>query len=64
MVRILPFIEEEGIYGAIDQNGSVTGRLLPDSLPWNKHNRDLLRSERFPWMFCPSSSLDQLVLTT
>jgi prepilin-type N-terminal cleavage/methylation domain-containing protein len=63
LIRILPYIEEENIYEEIDQTSSVTGRLVPDALPSNKHNRDVLRSQDFPWMFCPSSTLDRLVLT-
>jgi len=67
-VRILPFIEEDSIYNQFDQtgvysvNGVATGRLVEDSLPWNRQNRDLLRDTIFPWMFCPSSTLDKLVL--
>jgi len=63
LVRVLPYIEEESIYNEFDQVGAVTGRLLPDAEPWSRPNRDLLRGYRFPWMFCPSSPLDQLVLT-
>ena len=68
LVRILPFIEEDSIYNQFDQtgvysvNGVATGRLVEDSLPWNRQNRDLLRDTIFPWMFCPSSTLDKLVL--
>jgi len=63
LVRILPYIEEENIYADFDQQSSVTGRLVPDSLPYNKHNLDLLKGQDFPWMFCPSSTLDRLSLT-
>lgn len=63
LVRLLPYIEEESLYNEFDQVGAVTGLLYSDTLPWSLHNRDLLRGQRFPWMFCPSSSLDQLVLT-
>lgn len=63
LVRILPYLEEETIYGEFDQSGPVTGRLVPDSQPWNRRNRDLLRDQIFSFMFCPSSSLDKLVLT-
>jgi type II secretory pathway pseudopilin PulG len=63
LVRILPYLEEENVYNEFDQLGSVTGRLLPDSQPWNRRNRDLLQSVQFSWMFCPSSALDRLVLT-
>ncbi len=63
LVRILPYLEEESIYNEFDQNSSVTGRLVPDSQPWNRRNRDLLRDQIFPFMFCPSSTLEKLVLT-
>ena len=63
LIRILPYIEEENIYNDFDQQSSVTGRVIPDSLPYNKHNRDLLQGMDFPWMFCPSSSLDRFSLT-
>lgn len=63
LVRILPYIEEESIYNDFDQQSSVTGRLIPDALPHNEHNRELLKGEDFPWMFCPSSSLDRFSLT-
>jgi prepilin-type N-terminal cleavage/methylation domain-containing protein len=63
LIRILPYIEEETVYSEFDQVGAVTGRLLPDSQPWNVRNRNVLRNQRFPFMFCPSSTLDKLVLT-
>jgi type II secretory pathway pseudopilin PulG len=63
LVRILPYLEEETIYGEFDQLGPVTGRLVPDSQPWSQRNRDVLRGQLFPFMFCPSSSLEKLVLT-
>jgi len=63
LVRVMPYIEEESVYNEFDQVGAVTGLLYSNSQPWSRLNRDLLRGQRFPWMFCPSSSLDQLVLT-
>ena len=63
LIRILPYIEEESIYNDFDQLSSVTGRVIPDSLPYNEHNRELLRGMDFPWMFCPSSPLDRFSLT-
>jgi len=63
LVRILPYLEEETIYNQFDQHSSVTGRLVPDSQPWNRRNRDVLRDQIFPFMFCPSSTLEKLVLT-
>lgn len=69
MVRILPYIEEESLYNSFDQigvgsvNGVTTGRLVPDSLPWNQVNRDLLQDVVLPFLACPSSTLDRLVLT-
>jgi prepilin-type N-terminal cleavage/methylation domain-containing protein/prepilin-type processing-associated H-X9-DG protein len=63
LVRILPYIEEETIYYEFDQQSAVTGRLVPDSQPWNRRNRDVLRDQIFPFMFCPSSSLEKVVLT-
>jgi len=63
LVRILPYIEEESIYNEFDQVSAVTGRLVPDSQPYNERNRQVLRDQLFSWMFCPSSSLDKLVLT-
>ena len=63
LVRILPYIEEESIYDQFDQTSAVTGRLVPDSQPYNENNRRLLQNVNFSWMFCPSSTLDKLVLT-
>ncbi len=64
LIRILPYIEEENIYNEFDQQSSVTGRLVSDALPWNRHNRDLLRGEDFPFMFCPSASSLERMSTT
>lgn len=58
-VRILPFIEEDQIYGDTDQGGS--GWLGQGG---SAHNRDVYRRQFFQFMQCPSSNLEKFALTT
>ena len=64
-VRILPYAEEKAIYDQFDQMGNAngyTGWVGGASYGGNAYNRDLLRKKFFKFMYCPSSSLDKLVL--
>ena len=60
-LRILPLIEEQGTYDRFDKEARITGWL--GSGAGNKENRDKLRDQYFPFMYCPSSSLPRFVLT-
>jgi prepilin-type N-terminal cleavage/methylation domain-containing protein/prepilin-type processing-associated H-X9-DG protein len=63
-VRILPYIEQKTVYDRLDVKGWTTGWLGPDSFSnANKQNRAALRSMTFSFMFCPSSTLPELVMT-
>jgi prepilin-type processing-associated H-X9-DG protein len=63
-VRILPYIEQNTVYNKLDTTGWTTGWLGPNSYSnANQQNRGVLRFLRFNFMFCPSSSLPQLVMT-
>jgi prepilin-type processing-associated H-X9-DG protein len=59
-VRILPYVEQTSIFDRYDQN---TGGWLGEPSA-NAINRDLLRNQRFSFMYCPSSTLAPLVMTT
>ena len=67
LVRILPYIEQQNIYNQLDFNGASTGGsigwLAGGSWGGNAQNREVLKNMKFPFMFCPSSNLDQLVIT-
>jgi prepilin-type N-terminal cleavage/methylation domain-containing protein/prepilin-type processing-associated H-X9-DG protein len=59
-VRILPYIEQGAVYEKFDQKSAITGWLGDGG---NYANRDMLRDVTFNFMFCPSSTLPQLVLS-
>ena len=63
-LRILPVIEEQGIYGRFDKDAHYTGWVGGDNWGGNKENRAKLRDQYFAFMYCPSSSLPPLVLTS
>jgi prepilin-type processing-associated H-X9-DG protein len=64
-VRILPFIEQQGIYDQLDWKGTNYG----GTIGWsgdvagngNVHNHDILYAWAFPSGFCPSSPLPQFL---
>jgi prepilin-type processing-associated H-X9-DG protein len=65
-VRILPYAEQENHYHQLDLLGTGVpggnvgwiGGAWPNSTA-NPRNRTVLMNSRFPFMFCPSSSLPQ-----
>jgi prepilin-type N-terminal cleavage/methylation domain-containing protein len=60
-VRILPYVEQNAVYEQFNQEIPNSGWLgFTSSNP----NRDLLRNLQFSFMYCPSSSLPKLVLTS
>jgi len=62
-VRILPYIEQRAVYDKFDQESRYTGWVGGDAWGGNVYNRDLLRDVKFSFMFCPSSTLPEQVLT-
>lgn len=68
LVRILPYTEQENIYKRLDfvgcGNPKIIGWVGGDTWGGNKDNRDALRDMKFSFMYCPSSSLPQMVLTS
>ena len=56
----MPYIEQTNVYRQFDQKSSITGWLGDGG---NYANRDMLTNVTFDFMFCPSSTLPQLVLT-
>ncbi len=63
-LRILPVIEEQGIYGRFDKDAHYTGWVGGDNWGGNQENRAKLRDQYFAFMNCPSSSLPPFVLTS
>lgn len=63
-VRILPYIEQTAVYQRFDQNARYTGWVGGDAWSGNRYNREVLRNIEFAFMFCPSSTLPPLVLTS
>jgi len=62
-MRILPYIEQQGVYSQLDVRSWTTGWLGPDTFSnANKHNRGVLRFVQFSFMLCPSSTLNELVM--
>ena len=62
-MRVLPFIEEQAMYGQFNQKGHITGWVGGNAWGGNVENREKLRNKHFPFMYCPSSTLPQFVLT-
>ncbi len=60
-VRILPYLEETETYNDFQQYGENTGWLGKNG---NVDNRNLLYKQHFPFMECPSTTLDRWGLTT
>ena len=58
--RILPYAEAGQIYHRLDKTSDSIGHL---GYQGNEHNRSVLHSVRFPFMYCPASSLREFGLT-
>ena len=60
-VRILPYVEKKAVEDNYDYS---LGGWMGDGTTYNEKNRNYLKNQRFPFMYCPSSTLPELGLTT